>query len=80
MKYTNLTKKGYRKLRGEYDFLTREERPRTVKGVSIAAAEGDRSENAEYIYGKKKLREIDKRLSYLSKLLKNPKIIESSMI
>jgi transcription elongation factor GreB len=75
-----LTKKGYARLRKEYDDLTLRERPKVVAGVSNAAAEGDRSENAEYIYGKKRLREIDKRLQYLSHLLKNPKIIDSSMV
>ena len=62
-----ITDAGYRKLREELDQLWNVERPRIVKGVADAAAEGDRSENAEYIYGKKKLREIDKRIEYLSK-------------
>ena len=62
-----ITDAGYRKLREELDHLWNVERPRIVKGVADAAAEGDRSENAEYIYGKKKLREIDKRIEYLSK-------------
>lgn len=75
-----LTKKGYRILRAEFDELSLKERPKVVKGVATAAAEGDRSENAEYIYGKKRLREIDKRLQYLSSLLKNPKVIDSSMV
>lgn len=64
----------------EFNELSQKERPRVVAGVSQAAAEGDRSENAEYIYGKKRLREIDRRLQYLSRLLKNPKIIDSSMV
>jgi len=75
-----LTKKGYTRLRKEFDDLSLRERPKVVAGVSNAAAEGDRSENAEYIYGKKRLREIDKRLQYLSGLLKDPKIIDSSMV
>jgi transcription elongation factor GreB len=54
-------------VREELDQLFRVERPRVVKGVADAAAEGDRSENAEYIYGKKKLREIDKRIQFLTK-------------
>jgi transcription elongation factor GreB len=62
-----ITDEGYRRLREELDYLFRVERPKIVKGVADAAAEGDRSENAEYIYGKKKLREIDKRIQYLSK-------------
>jgi transcription elongation factor GreB len=62
-----ITDAGYRQLREELDQLFRVERPRVVKGVADAAAEGDRSENAEYIYGKKKLREIDKRIEFLTK-------------
>jgi transcription elongation factor GreB len=62
-----ITDPGYRRLREELDRLLRVERPRVVKGVADAAAEGDRSENAEYIYGKKKLREIDKRIEFLTK-------------
>ena len=62
-----ITDEGYRRLAEELDRLLRIERPKVVKGVADAAAEGDRSENAEYIYGKKKLREIDKRIEYLTK-------------
>jgi transcription elongation factor GreB len=62
-----ITHEGYQALRSELDQLWTVERPKIVKGVADAAAEGDRSENAEYIYGKKKLREIDKRIEYLSK-------------
>jgi transcription elongation factor GreB len=62
-----ITAAGYEKLRSELDHLWNVERPKIVKGVADAAAEGDRSENAEYIYGKKKLREIDKRIQYLSR-------------
>ena len=62
-----ITDEGYRALREELDDLFRVQRPKVVKGVADAAAEGDRSENAEYIYGKKKLREIDKRIEFLTK-------------
>ena len=75
-----LTKKGYSRLRAEFDELSLKERPKVVQGVSNAALKGDRSENAEYIYGKKRLREIDKRLQYLSYLLKNPTIIDSAKV
>ena len=75
-----LTKKGYQKLRAEFDELSLRERPKVVQGVSTAAAEGDRSENAEYIYGKKRLREIDRRLQYLSSMLKNPTVIDRTMV
>jgi transcription elongation factor GreB len=62
-----ITVEGHRRISEELDRLLRVERPKVVKGVADAAAEGDRSENAEYIYGKKKLREIDKRIEYLTK-------------
>lgn len=80
MSQNKLTKKGYQRLRAEFDELSLRERPKVVQGVSNAALEGDRSENAEYIYGKKRLREIDKRLQYLSLLLKNPIIVDSSLV
>jgi transcription elongation factor GreB len=73
-----LTLTGFRALNGEYDQLMRVERPRVVTGVTNAAAEGDRSENAEYIYGKKRLREIDKRASYLASLLKDVEVVDPS--
>jgi transcription elongation factor GreB len=64
-----ITPEGHKKLVEEYDFLNRKERPEVTRQVSRAAAMGDRSENAEYIYGKKRLREIDRRLRYLRKRL-----------
>lgn len=75
-----ITKKGFLKLKAEFDYLHQQERPKVVNGVANAAAEGDRSENAEYIYGKKRLREIDKRLQYLSRLLKDAKIIQKNQV
>lgn len=71
-----LTRAGHSALAGEYERLLRVDRPRVVAGIAEAAAEGDRSENAEYIYGKKRLRELDKRLQYLARLLKDAQIIE----
>ena len=64
-----ITAAGHKSLCEEFDHLLTVERPRIVKGVADAAAEGDRSENAEYIYGKKKLREIDKRIEFLTRRL-----------
>ncbi len=64
-----ITPQGAQKLRDELDTLWRVERPTVTQAVSEAAAQGDRSENAEYIYGKKRLREIDRRIHYLQKRL-----------
>jgi transcription elongation factor GreB len=64
-----ITASGYRRLEQEAERLWTIERPKLVKSVAIAAAEGDRSENAEYIYGKRKLAEIDRRLAFLGKRL-----------
>lgn len=65
---------GLKKLEDEFNYLWRVERPKVVQGVSDAAAEGDRSENAEYIYGKKRLREIDRKLKHLGGRLKVLKV------
>jgi transcription elongation factor GreB len=70
-----ITPAGHRKLREELERLYKVERPRVTKEVADAAALGDRSENAEYIYGKKRLREIDKRLEYLSKRLDRVRVV-----
>lgn len=64
-----ITPEGEKKLRTELTWLWKEERPRVTQGVADAAAEGDRSENAEYIYGKKRLREIDRRIRFLTQRL-----------
>jgi transcription elongation factor GreB len=64
-----ITPEGFRKLQEELQQLWKVERPRVTSEVSEAAALGDRSENAEYIYGKKRLREIDRRLRFLSRRL-----------
>ena len=61
-----ITPVGYRRLTEEFDFLRGKKRPEVVSALADAAAEGDRSENAEYIYRKKQLREIDRRLRFLS--------------
>jgi transcription elongation factor GreB len=64
-----ITPDGAKKLREELDWLVKVERPRVTLAVSVAAALGDRSENADYIYGKRRLREIDRRLEFLAKRL-----------
>lgn len=71
-----VTPEGYRRLAEELDQLWRVERPRVTREVAEAAALGDRSENAEYIYGKKRLREIDRRLRFLSKRLDELVVVE----
>ena len=64
-----ITPEGERRLREELEQLWRQERPRVTQAVSEAAAQGDRSENAEYTYGKRRLREIDRRVRFLRKRL-----------
>lgn len=59
------------------DYLWREERPEVTKKVTWAASLGDRSENADYQYNKKRLREIDRRVRYLTKCLENLKIVDT---
>lgn len=71
-----ITREGWQALDLELKYLWREERPRVTQAVSEAAAMGDRSENAEYIYGKKRLREIDRRVRFLSKRLDVLKIVD----
>ena len=72
-----ITPEGYERFRAELAFLWHDERPKVTQGVADAAAEGDRSENAEYIYGKKRLREIDRRIRFLSKRLDELKVVEN---
>ncbi|MEY0052143.1 transcription elongation factor GreB [Providencia rettgeri] len=71
-----ITREGWDALDKELKYLWKEERPQVTQSVSEAAAQGDRSENAEYIYGKKRLREIDRRIRFLSKRLDQLRIIE----
>ena len=73
-----ITRNGYRKLQNELDYLWREERPETTRKVTWAASLGDRSENADYQYNKKRLREIDRRVRYLRKCLENLKVVDYS--
>jgi transcription elongation factor GreB len=71
-----ITPDGYRRLREEYETLFSSERPKLVETISWAAANGDRSENGDYIYGRKKLREIDRRLGWLSRRMKEAKVVD----
>ena len=71
-----ITRAGYERLREEFNELWKVRRPEVVKALSEAAAEGDRSENAEYIYRKKQLGEIDRRVRYLGKRLESLKVAE----
>jgi transcription elongation factor GreB len=71
-----ITPEGAKKLQAELAGLLSKERPKTVQDVAEAAAQGDRSENAEYIYGKKKLREIDRRIHSLTKRLESARVVE----
>lgn len=73
-----ITREGYNQLKQELDYLWREERPEVTKKVTWAASLGDRSENADYQYNKKRLREIDRRVRYLTKSLGILRIVDYS--
>lgn len=73
---TYLTPEGAKKLQDELKHLLHTERSRVVQEVADAAAQGDRSENAEYIYGKKRLREIDRRIRFLTKKLESAVVVK----
>lgn len=72
-----ITPEGYRRLNDELTFLWKTKRPQVTQAVREAAAQGDRSENAEYIYGKKQLREIDRRVRFLRKRLENITVVDT---
>ncbi len=67
---------GFAALRAEYDLLFGDERPKLVEVISWAAGNGDRSENGDYIYGRKRLREIDRRLSFLARRMKAARVVD----
>ena len=71
-----ITPQGLARVRAEYEELFATERPKLVETISWAAANGDRSENGDYIYGRKRLREIDRRLGYLAKVMKAAKVVD----
>ena len=71
-----ITPAGYAALRAEYEQLFGTERPALVETIAWAAGNGDRSENGDYIYGRKRLREIDRRLGWLAKRMKAAKVVD----
>lgn len=73
-----ITPAGLARLRAEFDYLSREERPKVVEVVSWAAGNGDRSENGDYIYGKKRLREIDRRMRHLMKRMEIAVVVDQT--
>ncbi len=75
-----ITPEGHKRLMDEFLWLMNRERPQVTATVSWAAANGDRSENADYIYGKKRLREIDRRIRFLTRRLDMAEIIDPSML
>ena len=80
MKTPLITREGFNALKEELDHLWRVERPDVTQKVSWAASLGDRSENADYQYNKKRLREIDRRVRYLRKCLEDLKIVDYSIV
>ncbi len=78
MKANLITPAGFAKLKQELDWLWREERPEVTRKVAWAASLGDRSENADYLYNKKRLREIDRRVRFLRKRLEDLRVVAYS--
>lgn len=78
MKTNLITRKGYQELQAELEYLWKRYRPEITEKVSWAASLGDRSENADYHYNKKILREIDRRVRYLRKVLKEARVVDYS--
>lgn len=71
-----MTPGGHQRLRDELEYLVKTERPKIVEIVSWAASNGDRSENGDYLYGKRRLREIDRRIRFLMKRLENAHVVD----
>jgi len=71
-----MTRQGYARLRAELETLMTQERPTVVQTVSWAASNGDRSENGDYLYGKKRLREIDRRIRFLTRRLESAEVVD----
>ena len=74
-----ITPQGFQNLRDEYQKLLNQERPKVVETVAWAASNGDRSENADYIYGKRRLREIDRRLKFLSDRMEAAEVVDPTL-
>jgi len=74
-----ITPAGFQRLQDELDQLWKIERPTLVQTITWAASNGDRSENGDYIYGKKRLREIDKRIRFLAKRLENSEVVDPAL-
>src|SRR6476469_7338350 len=72
----HITPAGYRRLREEYEALFAGERPKLLETIAWAAANGDRSENADYQYGRRRLREVDRRINFLSKRMACAKVTD----
>ncbi|HMN69627.1 MAG TPA: transcription elongation factor GreB [Bdellovibrionales bacterium] len=75
-----ITPEGFRKLQDEFKELFHNERPKLVETVAWAAGNGDRSENGDYIYGKKRLREIDKRLKFLQRRIEAARVVDPATV
>ena len=73
-----ITPAGYKRLREEYEALFGIERPKLVETIAWAASNGDRSENADYQYGRRRLREIDRRINFLARRMKSAKVTDPS--
>jgi transcription elongation factor GreB len=73
-----ITPEGYRRLREEYEALFGDERPKLLETIAWAAANGDRSENADYQYGRRRLREIDRRINFLARRMKAARVTDPS--
>lgn len=71
-----ITPAGYRKLREEYEALFAGERPKLLETIAWAASNGDRSENADYQYGRRRLREVDRRINFLARRMKEAKVTD----
>lgn len=79
-KVNYITPEGFKKLQDEFKALFHDERPKLVETVAWAAGNGDRSENGDYIYGKRRLREIDKRLKFLRDRIENARVVDPKTV